>query len=272
MKAYNKEWLLKFGIDNKIECPITYFHNDIEELLDNVEKFPVVIKPSLRHGVQIEICNNSSELKKKYNAMTNRYGPCIVQDYIPNGGELGVYTLFNNEAKPIAVTVHKRIRSLFPYGGMSTLRESIKNDQIIEIAFNLLKKIKWSNVAMVEFRIDSRDGVPKLIEINPRFWGSLQLSILSGVDFPHLLYKMTTGDNISPCLDFREGVQCRWFSGDIAGFFQCPNKLKNLRDFFRFKKHYDILSLDDPKPMIVSIFPPWDTRGAEHWEHNIRKN
>ena len=48
------------------------------------------------------------------------------------------------------------------------------------------KKVFFPNI---EFRIDSRDGVPKIMEVNPRFWGSLQLSILSGVDFPYLLYK-----------------------------------------------------------------------------------
>ena len=37
---------------------------------------------------------------------------------------------------------------------------------------------------MVEFKHDERDGVPKLMEINGRFWGSLQLAIDAGVDFP----------------------------------------------------------------------------------------
>jgi len=43
---------------------------------------------------------------------------------------------------------------------------------------------------MVEFRVDARDGTAKLMEVNPRFWGSLQLSILSGADFPYLLYNL----------------------------------------------------------------------------------
>ena len=31
---------------------------------------------------------------------------------------------------------------------------------------------------------------PKLIEVNPRFWGSLALAIYAGIDFPYLLYKL----------------------------------------------------------------------------------
>ncbi len=41
---------------------------------------------------------------------------------------------------------------------------------------------------MVEFKLDPRDNTPKLMEINPRFWGSLALAIESGVNFPYLLY------------------------------------------------------------------------------------
>jgi hypothetical protein len=45
----------------------------------------------------------------------------------------------------------------------------------------------WHGVAMVEFKIDRRDQLPKLMEINGRFWGSLQLAIDAGVDFPAIL-------------------------------------------------------------------------------------
>jgi len=34
------------------------------------------------------------------------------------------------------------------------------------------ESLDWHGVAMVEFWIDSRDGKPKLMEINPRFWGT----------------------------------------------------------------------------------------------------
>ena len=102
----------------------------------------------------------------------------LVQEYIPNGGELGVYTLFDNQSVPRALSVQRRLRSYPVSGGPSTLRETIRNDAsrlATDIAFRLLTKMQWTGVAMVEFRIDARDGMPKLMEVNPRFWGSLQL-------------------------------------------------------------------------------------------------
>ena len=70
---------------------------------------------------------------------------------------------------------------------------------------------------MVEFKKDPRDGQCKLMEINPRFWGSLELSVLSGVNFPYLLYRMETEGDIEPVIDYKEGIRCRWLlPGDIV--------------------------------------------------------
>jgi len=253
--AYDKKELIKIAIQNGIACPKTYFYDDLDEIVSNVQQYPVVVKSSRRHGVEIAICNTVSDLKEKYRKMVNKYGPCIVQDYVPNGGEFGIYTLFNFNSKPILLTVQKRIGTRFHYGGISTLRETKKNDDLVKIAFHLLERIKWSGVAMVEFRIDKRDGTPKLMEINPRFWGSLQLSILAGADFPYMLYKLIMNDNLLPKLNFKCGVQCRWLMGDPIDFFRHPVKL-NINSDFRSIFNDDIISLSDPVPMIVNLFLP----------------
>jgi predicted ATP-grasp superfamily ATP-dependent carboligase len=108
--------------------------------------------------------------------------------------------------------------------------------------------MKWRGVAMVEFRIDPRDNTPKLMEVNPRFWGSLHLSILSGVDFPHMLYKLEKEGDVSPVMDYRAGVKCRWLlPGDILWYASSPGKIKNLPRFLEITND-DIMSLDDPGP------------------------
>jgi hypothetical protein len=50
------------------------------------------------------------------------------------------------------------------------------------------------------------------MEINPRFWGSLQLAIDAGVDFPALLVE-AAADAAPPA--YRSGVRSRWFWGDV---------------------------------------------------------
>jgi len=248
--------LIQIAMENGIACPKTYFFADLDEIVSAIQQYPVVVKPSRRHGVGIAICDTVSDLKENYVNMTEKYGSCIVQEFIPNGGEFGVYTLFDFNSEPIALTVKKRIRTRYNYGGVSTLRETVKNEELIQIAFNLLKKIKWSGAAMVEFRIDSRDKTPKLIEINPRFWGSLQLSIESRVDFPYLLYQLMIHDDPPRNLNYKERVKSCWLFGDITGFFQNSNKFDIIRDVFRSNIHYDIISLSDPMPGIISFFYP----------------
>lgn len=253
--AYDKKELLKIALQNGIVCPTTYFSDSLDEIVSSVERYPVVVKSSRRHGVGIAICDTEFDLKEKYVKMMNKYGPCIVQEYIPNGGEFGVYTLFDYNVEPILLTVQKRIGTRYHYGGISTLRETVQNDVLVKIAFRLLKRIRWSGVAMVEFRIDERDRIPKLMEINPRFWGSLQLSLLAGADFPFLLYQLMMNENPPSMLNFKCGVQCRWLMGDPAGFFRHLEKLHidaDVRSVF----NDDIISLTDPVPMMVSLFFP----------------
>ena len=63
------------------------------------------------------------------------------------------------------------------------------------------------------------DGTPYLIEINGRFWGSLQLSIEAGIDFPFLLYKLALGNKLECELSYKEGVKSRWLLGDLDHFY-----------------------------------------------------
>ena len=90
-----------------------------------------------------------------------------------------------SRGRAVALFSHRRLRERPPWGGVSVLSESIALcPDARDYAHSLLDDLGWHGVAMVEFKRDARDGVPKLMEINGRFWGSLQLAIDAGVDFP----------------------------------------------------------------------------------------
>ena len=77
---------------------------------------------------------------------------------------------------------------------MSVYRESIAADPaLVERSRRLLEHFGWQGVAMVEYKVDERTGTPMLMEINGRFWGSLQLAVDAGVDFPRLLIECAEG-------------------------------------------------------------------------------
>ncbi len=118
---------------------------------------------------------------------------------LPPGGEaLGVAVLMNFASEPKASFTYRRLREYPIAGGPSTLRESIWNPALQERAEHLLASLGWIGVAMVEFKVDPRDGEPKLLEVNPRFWGSLHHAIVCGVDFPFLLYRLAMDGDVDP--------------------------------------------------------------------------
>ena len=86
-------------------------------------------------------------------------------------------------------------------------RESVEADgALIESSRALLERFRWCGVAMVEYKIEQSTGTAYLMEVNPRFWGSLQLAIDAGVDFPYLLYRVFTGEEVPSELSYREGL------------------------------------------------------------------
>jgi predicted ATP-grasp superfamily ATP-dependent carboligase len=254
----DKSKTIKVALSSNVPCPKTYFPeklDDLAQLKDNLA-YPLVIKPNKSSGSRgIKVVNSFEELLNEYQKVYSIYGPSLVQEFIPYGGAYGVSMLFNR-GEPRAIFTHKRLRQYPASGGPSTLRESVHYPEIEEYATGLLKNLNWHGVAMVEFRVDARTNEPKLMEINPRFWGSLQLAVHSGVDFPYMLYEIATQGDVEPVFNYKVGTKVRWLlPGDILWFLSTPNKLKSLPEFLKFKgMGYDILSLDDPLPAISYIF------------------
>jgi hypothetical protein len=77
--------------------------------------------------------------------------------------------------------------------------------------------------------LDSASGLPYLMEINGRLWGSLQLAIDAGVDFPKLLVEAVLGGSAAPVIDYKTGVRSRWEWGDVdhllASLLHSPRSL-----------------------------------------------
>jgi len=78
-----------------------------------------------------------------------------------------------------------------------------------------MARLEWTGVAMVEFKQDARTSRYYLMEVNPRFWGSLQLAIDAGADFPWHLVRLALGEKVAPSHRWRVGVRSRWEWGEV---------------------------------------------------------
>lgn len=265
--ANNKRKVI--GIANQIGVPTpkTYVPNSLEEVekIANEVEYPVVIKlPSSKGSKGLSYAYNKQELLQMYQNTINKYS-CnsmefpLIQEYISGKG-YGVSCLFNN-GNLRAIFTHKRLRETSVSGGPSVARVSIRHKKMEEYAVKLLKELKWDGVAMVEFKLDERDNEPKLMEINPRFWGSLYQAIASGVEFPYLLYKMAIEGDVEPVLNYKTGVKTRFMWGDLiafrGNFLHSNNKIQFLREFLNFNyENFDDLALNDPLPALVQVLNP----------------
>jgi predicted ATP-grasp superfamily ATP-dependent carboligase len=166
----------------------------------------------------------------------------LIQEYVAGRGK-GVFTLCDR-GRVVAWFAHERLRDTRPSGSGSSLRRSIKLEpRLREPAERLLAELNWHGPAMVEFRDDGTNP-PCLMEINGRFWGSLQLGIDAGVDFPALWVAILSGRRVEPRADYKEGVTLRWVWGDLKRFMRIvrgapagypgkyPTVLEGLKELF----------------------------------------
>lgn len=195
--------------------------------------------------------------------------PLMIQRRIHGPGS-GVFLLmWDGEVR--ALFAHQRVREKPPSGGVSVVRDSVLVDpDLAHQASLLLRRLEWNGVAMVEFKIEEKTGTPYLMEINGRFWGSLQLAIDSGVDFPRLLVDAALGRESGAPPDYHAGVRCRWLMGDLDHLLArllksgttlnlppgSPGRGRVVLDFFRDffpPAHLEVFRWDDLGPFSAEV-------------------
>lgn len=256
--------LLKLAQKISIPIPETYFIDDLEQInkIFPELKFPVIIKvrkeenipPHKRHIIVYK----KNDFIQSYKKLHSLQKFPIIQRYIKGKGT-GFFALYDKDSRIKALFCHERLREYPITGGPSTLCKSIYDTKLIEYGKKILDELKWQGVAMVEFKKEYSTGEYKLMEINPRFWGSLPLAIESGVDFPYLLYKLINEENFDLVTNYRTGVKLRFLVTDIASGLSHLKKghfktfFHFFRDLFNFKIREGILSIKDFGPNIPYI-------------------
>lgn len=243
-----------------LDCPKTYYlenEDDLLQLESYISElcFPLVIKPRKSSGSRgILVVNNKEEFLESYQQVHQSFPFPLIQEYISPGPRFDVCLLFNKNSQLRAAFVQKELRHFPLERGPSTLQESVAYPDLVEQSFSLLSRLKWQGIAEVEFILDQKDGKLKFMEINPRFWNSLYLSILSGVDFPWLLYKLITEGDVPVVTCYQTGLKCRWsLPGDLLHFISNKHRFQMNPPFWAGKKlgiYDDILSLSDPGPIL----------------------
>lgn len=270
MELADKVSLVKLARELGLPAPMSHAYQNLAEVAVDELRFPVVIKPALSrifrndHWVHTQV-HVAHDLAGWHQAVEQspylQDSPFMLQEFIPGHGR-GLFCLYNR-GKPVQFFAHQRLREKPPEGGVSVLSRSVPvNDELKKATEKLLGAVGWHGVAMVEFRVTDT-GQPYLMEINTRFWGSLQLAIDAGVDFPLILANCHLNRPNPPVAAYREDQRLRWLLGDLDSLYiylkrkhPLTDKLKRILAFtairLRHQKH-EINRMHDLKPAWVEL-------------------
>lgn len=254
---------------------------DVDRIDDVV--LPAFVKPhrsvvndATGRAYKLDVCcaTTRDELRECLLALPAAAFPVLLQEAIRGHGE-GCFAL-RWQGTTVAEFAHRRLREKPPAGGISVFRESIPVSPTLGAATRaLLDALDWQGVAMAECKVDRETGRHVFMELNGRLWGSLQLAIDAGVDFPRLLVDcaLSASPESAPVeastRAYRTGVRSRWSWGDVDHLYArmrkspeelqlvppFPDRLTVVREFvtapFAPSTREEIGRWSDPLPLML---------------------
>lgn len=236
-------------------------------------RLPIVLKPRFSFDLQnvgqrqtVSKAYSWQEFESTLSQMVPK-GPVTVQENFVGRG-IGLEFLLN-AGRPLLEFQHERLHEPL-LGGGSSYRQGVAIDPALrEAALALLGQLRYTGVAMVEFKVNLQTGDWVFIEVNGRFWGSLPLAVASGADFPLALFEFLVDGRTNFPQKYRQGLCCRYWSGDY--FWQIDNLRADRTDptlmtspltrvlaetfvnFCTMRERSDMFSLDDPLPGLAEL-------------------
>lgn len=259
--AGDKLQIMQLAESLDIPTPRTYqikSHADLKTLGSDLQ-FPLVIKGCRESGKGIvSYAYEPGELLPKYEALCRRFNlisPAeypILQEFIPGWG-CGFFALYQHGVLK-RIFMHRRIREYPASGGSSCCAESFYHEDLFSLGKRLLDKLGWHGVAMVECRFDTRTKRFTLIEVNAKFWGSLELALKAGADFVGDYVRGSLEEPLEYSRHFRN-IRFQWpFDGDMLHAVDNPAAWRSvLTDFINpfVSKGFH---LSDPLPTLAKLY------------------
>lgn len=254
---------------------------DLAAIVDENPAFPLIVKPvssnvwkgGARFDLKVRTASDESALESIARGLLE-IGPVLIQSYFEGRG-VGQEFLAS-EGEILDVFQHERVHEPLSGGGSSYRMSVLPDERMLDCSKRLLSGLRWTGVAMVEYRQNVATGEFVLMEINGRFWGSLPLAVAAGVDFPYRAYRVHRKQPVSPAAPYRRGLYCRNFGRDLAWFKErlaadegsrLPSVRQEigagLKNVLAGRERCDTITLDDPLPGIAELWNGLKASGAK---------
>jgi hypothetical protein len=221
--------------------------------------FPCVVKPPrselrapngslVRHSVQY--ARDSIELEHALAKLPGHRG--LVEEFIP--GQLHAIAGVFWEGRLVCAVHHAADRIWRPRCGVMAYARTIPPDHDLEAGVSeLLLRLGWQGVFQLQF---IHDGTTRLaIDLNPRFYESMGLTIAAGTNVPAIWMQLLLGQvpDIKP---YRAGVRFRNETRDPRAILDLARRGRTLHALAAAlpRRHttHPVLAASDPFPFVVT--------------------
>ena len=215
---------------------------------------PYVVRPrQSQHAYGFEIVATQDELPARYEAASRRFKDPIIQEYIPGREKQNFYAVVGSDGKIVHISCPRIVRyhnRIFQNSSASCVSSLQHPD--LEKVINMVEQLSWSGCLTVQTKIDSRDGVAKLMEINPRISAHAFYMTEAGVNAPLLAVDCWRQTGLK-AEELQEGVL---FLEPFEDIFSLPLELADRIVFTirtRLLKRAPIDTSNEPLPMLGTL-------------------
>ncbi len=243
------------------ECYFPTSRSDLEGLLARAE-FPLLLKGIDgqrlwdRTRKKMFIVRTPDELIKTYDSAEDPASPnLMIQEYIP-GGDDTIWMFngyFDSHSESLVGFTGKKLRQCPIHTGSTSLGICLANEAIEQATCRFMKALGYRGILDVGYRYDARDGLYKVLDVNPRIGATFRLFVgTNGMDVARALYLDLTGQPIvsSAALEGR-----KWIVEDldmVSSFRYYREGGLTIRSWLKSLRGIDeaaFLSIRDPLPL-----------------------
>ncbi len=264
--AQDKLSVMKICMENDIPCPITitdiHSPQDVKHL-----RFPIVMKP--RNGCGAKGFHRFDAFEE-FEAFAEKVDlhDWVVQEYIEQTNRNMSVSLFIDNAGTVKSEYTYISRRWFPLsGGTGTLNELVDRPDAVAICKKLAGIIGLRGNIGFDLIDDPKDGVPKIIEINPRILACEKIGFAAGVDRAMMTLEKEFGEAVNEQAAARKKLYVRMTQTDVLWFLKSPDRFKAKPSWFNFRNTHDqTFSWTDPLPWVAFLI-----RGMKKLDQELEK-
>lgn len=190
-------------------CPKTFLLDGEKDLKAIAAElgFPLVLKHRFTAaGRGFEMASNWSELLDKVKRF-NGQNTYMIQEYISGREQQNWFLTFDREGALKMAVGSEVIRSFYRvHVNFPLANRGLGPNPYLDRATALGNKIGWWGGMTIQMKVDPRDGVPKLMEINPRIGEGRWQLVAGGINEPLLCLKVARGEAVQAVKSWPAGT------------------------------------------------------------------